>query len=145
MLPFSSKLNEIFLIEDDIMVEQNKRKAKRTCGQRDMAEILLELRKQSSNESFISRPTLSSSLYPIDKKRRVLYDLHENRNYIPVSDDEEDENLVLSNKSISNKKQSEGERQSDFFISSMKPLPVGRPLPPAPRFPRCLPGTTITL
>jgi hypothetical protein len=144
MLPISSKPIHIFVIEDDA-IEQKKRKAMGTCGQRDLAEILLELRKLSSMDAFCSRDPSSSPLHPIDKRRRLLHEFDACRDYVSISDDEEDVAVVPNNKSIINNNPSKGEGQSDFIIPAINPLPIGRPLPPAPQFPRCLPGTTITL
>jgi hypothetical protein len=127
------------------MIEQKKRKAMRTYGQRDLAKILLELQKQSSMDEFCSCDTSSSPLHPVDKKRRLIHDFAACHDYIPISDDEEDVTIVPSNLSIINYNPSESETQSDLIISPIKPLPIGRPLPPAPRFPRCLPGTAISL
>ena len=140
----TTKYNAV-LIEPD-MNEQPVCKKQKTCAQNDLAEALLDLRKSSIPPAGpIFRPSLS---FACDTPRRlcpvhVVWD-----DSTPISDDEEDSSFTTRygaqpppNHASDSKPQ--GRPSPTFSFPLSRSLPIGRPLPPAPRFPRCAPAQSL--
>ena len=141
----TTKYNAV-LIEPD-MNEQPVCKKQKTCAQNDLAEALLDLRKCSIPPAGpLFRPSLS---LPCDTPRRLCPVHVVLDDSTPISDDEEDSSSIRCrnrappppNQASDSKPQ--GRPSSTFNLPFSRPLPIGRPLPPAPRFPRCAPARNL--
>jgi hypothetical protein len=133
------------LIEPD-MNEQPPCKKLKTCAQNDLAEALLELRKCTLPPvGPLFRPSLSLPYGTPGGKRSVHVVCDDST---PISDDEEDSSSITPfrrapppNQGADSKAQ--GRLSSSFNLPFCRALPIGRPLPPAPRFPRCAPPQAL--
>ena len=116
--------------------EQPPRKKQKPCAQSELAEALLGLRKHSIPcLRPLVRPSLSS--FNTDSPRGIR-PVNVVEDFTPISDDEEETSSIARFKRVDSKPKSRP--TSTFTLPSSCPLPVGRPLPPAPRFPRFAPG-----
>ena len=134
------------LIEPDMSEMQPPRKKLKPCAQNDLVEALLALRSCSIPPV---EPLLQPSpQVPIETPRgvRPVHVVWDDSN--PISDDEDDltstrfvDRVTSANRGKDTKPI--GRPRSTFNLPLSGLLPVGRPLPPAPRFPQCAPGQTL--
>ena len=133
------------LIEPD-MNEQPPCKKQKSCAQNDLAEALLDLRKCTLPPAGpLFRPSLSLP-YGTPRGNHPVHVVWDDST--PISDDEEDSSSIThlkrappSNRGADSKPQ--GWPSSSFNLPFGSALPIGRPLPPAPRFPRCAPTQAL--
>ena len=135
------------LIEPD-MNDQPPAKKQKTCAQNELAEALLELRKPSIPHS---RPLLHPSTFssfPTDSPKTVRPHRGVSDVYTAISDDEEERPVMACLKYADRLKKGadsnhSGRPSSMFTFPLGQHLPLGRPLPPAPHFPRLAPGLQL--
>ena len=124
------------MVEPD-MNEQPPCKKLKSCAQSELAEALLGLRKHSIPcLRPLVRPLITS--FNTDTTRRMLPINVVVEDFTPISDDEEETSSIAWVKRVDAKRKSRP--SSSFTLPLSRALPIGRPLPPAPRFPRVAPG-----
>ena len=123
------------MVESDVN-EQPPCKKQKLCAQNELAEALLGLRKHSIPcLRPLVRPLITSFNTDIPRIRPINVVVDD---VTPISDDEEETSSIAWYKRVDLKPKSRP--SSSFTLPLSRQLPLGRPLPPAPRFPRVAPG-----
>ena len=123
------------------VIEQLPTKKQKTYLVLESANARRALRKRSVQDLSSLRPSLNTCYRKQLPAKRRAQTIH---GIATISDDEDDTTVYVNDHSSRNVAKVKEANLSTTFTFPFPPLPVGRPLAPAPSLPNFAPGATVT-